>query len=170
MKFRIPEIDLADIDTARREKVNGSKVTKPSQAMNDTQVMSAEDLAEDPDPTPLFTMVSALHAQVDTRVSDINERQAAHAAVDRIARENVGKIAQWYSSITGKAVSDREPFVRASDVDSDDFDYAGLSRAGETSTNETSINEENPLSVDTELVEGALEELVSVNMEPEDAE
>lgn len=145
-------------------------IEPPKQSMNDTVEMSAEDLMEDPDPTPLFTMVSALHAQIDTRVSDTNERKAAHAAIDRIAAQNVGKISQLYSSITGKAVSDREPFVRASDVDSDDFDYAGLSRAGETSTNEASIYEENPLSVDTELVEGAVEELVSVNMEPEDAE
>lgn len=102
------------------------------QSMNETTVMSAEDLQENADFLSISRMVDALHMQIKEKIQDPDKRATAHDWIDELPDE---KVIKMYDHMTGKDTSPKW-FLRQSKVTAKDRESAVIySKLSETETN-----------------------------------
>ena len=116
-RFRV--VGMEDLDDAVAEP----ETKRPSESMNDTQIMSAEDLLENPNPTALAHMCDALHREIDKTLTNADERTGAHDAIDGLDDEGMRRM---YASMTRNVTPDRDSFVRTKELNRSDIHTAGI--------------------------------------------
>ena len=110
---------MEDIDDA----AVAPETEKPGQSMNDTKIMSAEDLLENPNPLARAHMFHALHTRIDETLTDVDERDEAHVAIDGLTEEGITRM---YALLTGNDTPDRDFFVRTKELNKSDIHTAGI--------------------------------------------
>src|SRR3989344_7970425 len=116
-RFRV--VGMEDIDDA----AVAPETEQSSQSMNDTKIMSPEDLLENPNPLARAHMFDALHTRIDETLTDIDERDEAHVAVDGLTEEGITRM---YALLTGNDTPDRDSFVRTNELNRSEIHTAGI--------------------------------------------
>jgi len=116
-RFRV--VGMEDIDDA----AVAPETEQSSQSMNDTKIMSPEDLLENPNPLARAHMFDALHTRIDETLTDIDERDEAHNAIDGLDDERMRRM---YALLTGNDTPDCDFFVRTSELNRSDIHTAGI--------------------------------------------